>query len=1018
MVLTAHFLPKDVFRWLQKLDLSFAVRDPKHDFNNGFLIGEIISRYFPKDINSRMLITGVSKKSKEANWAVIRKVIVKRQIPITQEQVEQMISGVSTPAIDIVLSLYSYFNGKPVPRIGSRSMLDKEPLGQISPRDTSYAASPEGDLKSNSNSRSGTPIKPLFEQQNSSVIQNDRGFSINNMNDSRSLPLTAFPGTDGRNGDYIDPTSPELIEKTLKMMEQQKLDSENFVGGPDQESITNVQLQFGNDVEITAPKENIEIYGQDQGQQPNIFGRDKSLGDTSVIGGLGGGSMNLGEMSTRSNTSYGSAMSARTMEKDLSSTTGALISAKSSPKRIGVSEILSEVMELVLSKSTQGKFLLKSAASSKGLIPTVIDIISVDYKEGDPFEMAVLNDAVLNEIMLQLSPRISLISELIISNLSEYKILLDVFFPLLTRIYSSRLVERNTAVWDTVYPIIVIDAEPNEAFSNILRFLLSIGQKVVNTGFVTENGARLFEMFFVQKLRDIDENPKGRSYELGVLLFLILSLVLPKALDTRIGQKLTNEMVRELSKGLLFIFNGFKRAFTKNKFLTLHCTSAILNTLFHFHGNNRKTLSRLFDRRVFESLSIAAEQFITSFNDKEKTSAYTLLYSMNQLSSVGLKAGYKYSLLALKWCEDKGKDNRIEFDMSKWEQLVLIIGFFIQVIKWNDEVTSSAMKRSKQNEEYRDESEGYYYDSEEAESEELQAKELLSITRTSKDVIEKLVEFSKDLGIMIHVALILKLSVLMQSTTERSFVSGLIFRILVLLDRKDVDSVLNFLLEGQCGYRLVLEPETFKYLEIPKSLRSFVASIYSTPSELDSSIGPVSPCLMLSAITDTICASRLVRLEREHIYIIRQLVVHARREEEEKEEEEERGNTSRSSDLERQSDSENEDNNRDKEQRPSRTGSSSDRTGELLESNAALADSTHNTKHSVVFASFMRLFEFLFVGTIDEETGEAVKELILLMLRGESAESLQAVMEKMEDYRPTAAAIAMKMNMNKLLKLV
>ncbi|KAM3131366.1 hypothetical protein pb186bvf_016548 [Paramecium bursaria] len=75
-------LPREIMKWIQGLDLSYSVRDPKKDLSNGFLIAEMFSRYHPGLIQMHSFDNSHNRERRENNFRQLELFFTKNNIKI------------------------------------------------------------------------------------------------------------------------------------------------------------------------------------------------------------------------------------------------------------------------------------------------------------------------------------------------------------------------------------------------------------------------------------------------------------------------------------------------------------------------------------------------------------------------------------------------------------------------------------------------------------------------------------------------------------------------------------------------------------------------------------------------------------------------------------------------------------------------------------------------------------------------------------------------------------------------
>jgi len=99
-------LPREVIKWLQSLDLSFQIKNPKRDMTNGFIVAEIMTRYHPKEVSMNTYENGTRLGCKVDNWEQLFKLFRRKGLQIAKYDVDPVIHCAPGAAISFLFKLY------------------------------------------------------------------------------------------------------------------------------------------------------------------------------------------------------------------------------------------------------------------------------------------------------------------------------------------------------------------------------------------------------------------------------------------------------------------------------------------------------------------------------------------------------------------------------------------------------------------------------------------------------------------------------------------------------------------------------------------------------------------------------------------------------------------------------------------------------------------------------------------------------------------------------------------------
>lgn len=118
-------LPREVIKWIQSLDLTYSVKNVKKDFNNGFLVAQILSRYYPvgsdkisnlRAIQMHQIDNGFSMARRKDNWQQIKKFLAKLpEITTKIGDIDTFIKNENGEILLFIIALYQDLTQRRIP---------------------------------------------------------------------------------------------------------------------------------------------------------------------------------------------------------------------------------------------------------------------------------------------------------------------------------------------------------------------------------------------------------------------------------------------------------------------------------------------------------------------------------------------------------------------------------------------------------------------------------------------------------------------------------------------------------------------------------------------------------------------------------------------------------------------------------------------------------------------------------------------------------------------------------------
>ena len=220
--MVANTLPREVLRWVQSLDLAYSVKNVRRDFSNGFLIAEIFSRYYAKDIPMHSFDNGEAARKKKDNWATLIKTLRKLGLGdlITEELSHQITCLEDGAAVEFLCKIYEKLTQRKL-----QTQVKKPTVGKVPgfAKDITVTkvrkAYALNDINDDSDIHEIERVGSMVLSEHQRSAQEDRHVDPERYNPSASSAISrkAVPAAPKQSGDPADDSMPQVRVKEINV---------------------------------------------------------------------------------------------------------------------------------------------------------------------------------------------------------------------------------------------------------------------------------------------------------------------------------------------------------------------------------------------------------------------------------------------------------------------------------------------------------------------------------------------------------------------------------------------------------------------------------------------------------------------------------------------------------------------------------------------------------------------------------------------------------------------------------